>query len=95
MQDYAVKVASYHISQDKAEVKSDDNPEVSLYECKRDTQEIERISDAVREAAYYEERDTKHKRKILSLTCKLYSRSHYESASDCQETALEATCSKP
>ena len=95
MQDYAVKVATYQISQYKADIKPYDCPEMSLYKCKWDTQEIKGICDTVRKAAHYEKRHTEQKRQILSLTGKLYCCSHYEAAAYGKESAPEGTISHP
>ena len=43
-----------------------------LPECKRNTEVEECISNAVREAAYDEERNTEQKRKVLLITGELY-----------------------
>jgi hypothetical protein len=68
---------------------------MSLDECHRDTQEIKGISNTVRKAADNEKRDTKKKRKVLSLSAELNACGHYETAAYGKKTTSERACTKP
>ena len=90
---YSVQIAAYEISENYADIYAKNLKEMSLYECKRNTEEIEGICHAVRKSAYNEERDSENKRQILVLTGKLHGCGHDESATYGKKSAFECACS--
>ena len=62
---------------------------MSLDECHGNAQEIEDIGDTMWKATYNEKRDSKKKRKILTLSSELNACGHYEAASDGKKATSE------
>ena len=92
--DDSVEVTAYEVTEDYADIDAEYLEKMGLDECNRNAEEVEHICDAVREAAYDEERHTEQKRKVLSLSCKMYGCGHYETASYRKKTAFQGTRTK-
>ena len=90
----AVEIAANQIAKYDTYIYGEDRDEIGLPECERNAEIVECVSNAVRESAYDEERNSEKEREILLLLGKLNGGGHDEAAADAEKSAAECTCTQ-